>query len=280
MIRAAVCIPAHGDAAALVELLAALADVGRDGSVAQVIVAVDGPDAALEAAARAAGATVVVLPTNRGSYGARNAAVEALDDGIEAVLFTDTDCAPRPGWAAAHAAALAAGADLSAGAIVLVQPQPPTSASYLDAAWHLDQRRHVDTDGFGATANLAVRREVLERHRFDASLRSGGDREFCRRVVAAGGRIVYTPDAVVDHPARATAAALRTKVARIADGVTIAPDPPPRPSLSPVEALRHLRAARRVGAVRTPAQAWQLISLWAYRARRVRSALGRRSAPA
>ena len=278
MKRVAVCIPAFGAVRPLVDVLDALARVGVGAPEVQVVVSIDGPDDTLEATARRAGATVVVSTTNRGSYAARNAAIDALDDDVEAVLFTDTDCLPRPGWVNAHVAALG-DSDLSAGAIVLVQPDPPTPASYLDAAWHLQQQRHVETDGFGATANLAVRREVLRAHRFDAELRSGGDREFCRRVVAAGGRIVYTGDAVVDHPARSTGAALRTKVARIAQGVAVAPDPPAPPSLSPIEAARHLRAARRAGAVRTPAQAWQLVSLWSDRARRVRSALTSRKSP-
>jgi GT2 family glycosyltransferase len=278
--RVAVCIPAHGEVEPVARLLGALAEIGAVPPAVQVVVAIDGPDPALEALARGAGVTTVVLPTNGGSYAARNGAIDALDDDVELVLFTDTDCVPRPGWVEAHVRVLDAGTDLSAGAIVLHQPDPPTPASYLDASWHLDQRRHVETLGFGATANLALRRDVLRVHRFDATLRSGGDRELCRRAGAAGASIAYTPDAIVDHPARATAGALRTKVHRIAEGIAMSSDPPAPPSLTPIEVLRHLRAARRQGAVRTPRQAYELMSLWADRALSVRRALRRQaSAP-
>ena len=58
---------------------------------------------------------------------------------------------------------------------------------------------------FAATANLFVRREVVDDlGGFDASLRSGGDYEFGRRATGAGYRLVYAPEASVVHRPRAS----------------------------------------------------------------------------
>ena len=49
-------------------------------------------------------------------------------------------------------------------------------------------------------------------------MRTGGDADFCLRAAGTGARLVYTPDAIVDHPARQSTAALITKARRIAGG--------------------------------------------------------------
>lgn len=215
--QVAVCIPAHGEPAALERLLVHLHALDQPAGRTQVVVAVDGPDPLLAEIARSAGATVVELPHNRGSYAARNAALDAVDPGVDAVLFTDTDCAPGPGWVAAHLRALE-GAAASGGAVRVTTSAPPRPAEWVDASRHLRQQHFVLRLGFAATCNLAVRRTVVDALRFDGSLRSGGDLDFGRRLAAAGHDIVYTPAAWVSHPARRTPSALLTKVARVARG--------------------------------------------------------------
>lgn len=213
----AVCIPAHGSPAALSRLLTSLAGLEHPADRLQVVVCVDGPDQALADLARAAGATTVVLADNAGSYAARNAALDAVGPQAEVVLFTDTDCAVAPGWVGAHLRALAT-ADASGGAVALTTSTPPRPAEWVDASRHLRQQHFVEVLGFAATCNLAVRRSVVDALRFDASLRSGGDFDFGRRIAAAGHTLVYAPDAVVEHPARGTARATLGKVARVARG--------------------------------------------------------------
>jgi GT2 family glycosyltransferase len=186
----------------------------------QRIVCIDGPDPDLEATARASGATVVVLPVNGGSYAARNAAIDAVDDDVEVVLFTDTDCEVSPGWIRAHLRALQA-ADASGGAVRIRTATPPKPAEWVDASRHLRQQHFVETLGFAATCNVAVRRRVLDELRYDASLRSGGDFDFGQRLHAAGYRLVFNQDALVEHPARHSASAVLRKVARVAQGAAV-----------------------------------------------------------
>jgi glycosyltransferase involved in cell wall biosynthesis len=201
-------------------LLASLDRVDYPETSLQRIVCIDGPDPELEQIARAARATVIVLPVNGGSYAARNAAVDAVESAAEVVLFTDTDCEVTPGWVRAHLLALGS-ADASGGAVRIRTASPPGPAEWVDASRHLRQQHFVENLGFAATCNLAVRRGVVEDLRFDASLRSGGDFDFGQRLRAAGHTLVYTADAVVEHPARDSASAVLRKVARVAQGAAV-----------------------------------------------------------
>lgn len=209
-----VVIPAYRETAGLDALLSSLARLDHDGPVT-VVVAVDGAWPDTVAVAERHGVVVVPLPVNRGSYAARNAGLDALPADVRAVLFTDADCVVTSSWVTAHLAALAQ-ADLSGGAVRFTfAGSRPTPAEWVDACRHLKQQVYVERDGFAATCNLAVTADVARAHRFDETLRTGGDAEFCRRVA---GRLVYTETAVVEHAAR-DLRELRTKVRRLASGV-------------------------------------------------------------
>jgi hypothetical protein len=199
----------RGDAAGLATTLLS---IGADAGVV-VVVAVDGPDPEIEAEARSLGADVVVLPEPAGSY--------------------DAGCVVAPRWIAAHVRALDGGADLSGGAVQVPLPSWPSAAEYVDAQRNLRQEAYVNEGGYAATCNLAVRREVLDRVRFDAGLRSGGDREFCHRATAAGFALAYTADALVVHPPRQSWRAVLGKAARVGDGVHALPAPSRPASLAP-----------------------------------------------
>jgi glycosyltransferase involved in cell wall biosynthesis len=164
-----------------------------------------------------------LLRTKRrsGSYAARNLAVGEARGTI--LAFTDADCTPTPAWLAAGVAALERGADLVAGHIEVPLGPRPTVAALVDRLRFLDQQRYVGT-GFAATANLLVRKALVEDlGAFNDRLRSGGDLEFGLRARAAGGSIVYAPDAVVIHDSRDTMNALVRKAFRIGRGTAAYP---------------------------------------------------------
>lgn len=135
----------------------------------------------------------------RNSYAARNRAARAAR--APAIAFVDSDCKPEPTWLVEGLRALA-DADAAAGGIRFDLPAHPTVWTFIDIETTKDHERQVRS-GNAETANLFVRRELYERiGGFDDSLPEHGDFDFAERVVAAGGRLVYAPAALVTHPTR------------------------------------------------------------------------------
>lgn len=161
------------------------------------------------------GSRVLRCPDRHRPYAARNRGIEAARADI--VAFTDADCRPDPAWLEAGLKALER-APRAAGRIDLVCSDHPSLAELVDSGRFLRQWRYA-REGFGATANLFVRREVFDGvGGFDELLVSGGDYEFGQRASAAGFPILYDADTIVRHPARATFHGLSRKAYRVGYG--------------------------------------------------------------
>jgi glycosyltransferase involved in cell wall biosynthesis len=220
-----VIVPVFNQAAQMPSLLEALAGQTVLPPDREIIVVDNGssdesPDLLRAARSELPDLRVVVEDAVRGSYAARNRGIDMSRGAV--LAFTDADCLPQPSWLERGVAgAKGANADLVAGRIRMTfRGARPNVWEYVDAGGFLDQRLHVEEHGFGATANLFVRREVVRSvGGFRADLRSGGDYEFCHRARAAGASMIYAADAVVDHPARADAAEVFGKTRRVAMGL-------------------------------------------------------------
>lgn len=131
------------------------------------------------------------------------------------ILFTDDDCRVDPSWAAAMAAALAdERIEMAFGRILAEHSDEPTvgvvtrgislaTKTSLTPALYQGNRFNLS---FGHGASMGLRREVWERlGGFDEALGVGGplrsweDRDFGYRMLLAGGRIAYVPQAVLYH---------------------------------------------------------------------------------
>jgi glycosyltransferase involved in cell wall biosynthesis len=187
-----------------------------------------------------------------GAYAARNAGIAAARGRL--LVFTDADCRPGPGWLAALAAAAAATPrSLLAGPVRVVAagPRPNRFESY-DLIRGIPQERYVRL-GYAATANLAVPAAAFAAlGPFDAARRSGGDAAFCRRAGRAGWPVRLVPDAAIDHPARASWAALATKARRVKGGQITGGAPADRAVWLVRTLTPPLRATRRVLAADRP----------------------------
>jgi GT2 family glycosyltransferase len=139
------------------------------------------------------------------------------------LAFTDADCIPAADWLARGVAALevGGGVDMVGGRVQLFfrSERPRGLAERYEALTAFPQEHYVAKLHFAVTANLFVRRPVLEALQgFDAVLQSGGDRDFGQRARAAGYRLIYASSVVVDHPARASLAELVGKAKRVVGG--------------------------------------------------------------
>jgi glycosyltransferase involved in cell wall biosynthesis len=133
------------------------------------------------------------------------------------VAFTDDDVLPSPEWLPALARAFDdLGIDFAAGRILPRWEVPPPAwmspALYgvLAIPDNGNSARPIDESHDGIMpigANMAVRRRVIERigglradlGKLEGTLRTGEDHEFFLRMLHAGCRGLYVPDAVVQH---------------------------------------------------------------------------------
>lgn len=184
--------------------------MGREGPSISVVVPTRGRPAllgrcmeALEAQSVPVEAVVIEDRQGRGPAWARNEGVRRARGDV--VCFTDDDCVPAPGWAEALAAPIhAGGAEVSTGPVLMA-----AGATAADRAWaaivrYLQVRASAPgtaSPGFVITANLAARRSLLERLRFDESfpLAAGEDRDWGERAERGGAAPRFVPEAVVVH---------------------------------------------------------------------------------
>ena len=118
----------------------------------------------------------------------RNEALAAARGDV--FVFVDSDCTPSPGWLEAmvrpvreEGEVMVAGSVRFTGYATVRQPR---------------DRGYVAKAG---TQSFALTREVFNCvGRYDERLPGAHDYDFCLRAVAAGFRILFAPDAVVEHP--------------------------------------------------------------------------------
>lgn len=168
----------------------------------EVIVVDDGRpgNEAVERAVGRSSARRLLRSPRPGAAAARNAGAAAARAPL--VLFTDDDCVPHPGWAAAVAGALrehaaAAGTTLTASPGDRLAVASQHVADYLTTS-SLDSARRIR---FAASSNLGCRTEVLRALPFDEGYPASGgeDRDWCARLIEAGHELSFVPDALVTH---------------------------------------------------------------------------------
>jgi GT2 family glycosyltransferase len=218
-----VVIPCHSERRW--PLLVAAVDAARQQvpRPAEVVVVVDHNEPLLERAQRQlTGATVLANSyAERGVSGNRNTG--ALHTRTPLIALMDDDVRPHPGWLAGLLAPFAAAEVCGTGGAIVPAWEGGRPAWVPDAflwAWGgsytgMPERTAPVRNVW--SASMAVRREVFVAvDGFRIGFGKVGDRsrpedtDLCLRMTAAsGGRWMYVPDAVIDHPVPADKATMR-----------------------------------------------------------------------
>jgi GT2 family glycosyltransferase len=192
-----VIVPVRNGARSIPELLRSLWAQTLAHDCFEVIVVDNGSSDGTAQLAAEHGARVVIEPVANRSR-ARNAGAAAASAPLYA--FTDADCVAQPRWLEALLRN-SCRAPLLAGQVRLRVGRSPNAIERFEALWRFGQEEWVRQQGWAATANLLVRGDAFAAvGGFDPAWRHiGEDVDFCFRARAAGYRLDYCDEAIVEH---------------------------------------------------------------------------------
>lgn len=133
----------------------------------------------------------------KGSYCARNKGIKISKGDI--IAFIDSDCVADRKWLSQISRAFDNKTKLVGGRIKALKPYN-NLLRYYDIFGHPQELSFASDNPFFATANMAIRKkDVKKLAYFNESLKSGGDVEFCSRLIKDKKEIYYEPKAIVEH---------------------------------------------------------------------------------
>lgn len=158
-----VIIPVLNDSERLEICLNALEQQTYPKDLYEVIVVDNGSTENLEVLVNKFTQASFTCETQVGSYAARNKGISIARG--EVLAFTDSDCIPDPNWLETGVKHLLSvpNCGLVAGKIeMFFKDSNPTSVELYDSSTFLQQKKYVEEDKYGTTANLFTFKKVFE----------------------------------------------------------------------------------------------------------------------
>jgi glycosyltransferase involved in cell wall biosynthesis len=218
-----VIIPVYNDVQGLKTCLQALAHQSYPQSQIEIIVIDNGSEdfPHIESTVHPYQNVRLVQETEPGSYAARNKGIQIAKGSI--IAFTDADCIPMQDWIEKGVSYLNDNdpCAMLVGSVEVFSTTPtgPTLIELYQMFLAFPQELHLKQFQAGATANVMVRRQVIDNvGKFDQKLKSFGDFEWGQRVFLAGYLQKYAEDVKVFHPARSNWQELKCRSIRVAGG--------------------------------------------------------------
>jgi len=218
-----VIIPVYNDAQGLKACLEALARQSHPQSQIEIIVIDNGSENFhdVESIVHPYWNVRLVQESQPGSYAARNKGIQTARGSI--IAFTDADCIPTQDWIEKGVSYLTDNGfcDMIVGSVEVfsVTPTGPTLIELYQMFLAFPQELHLKQFKAGATANIMVRRQVIDKvGKFNQNLKSFGDFEWGQRIFSAGYLQKYAEEVKILHPARSNWQELKRRTIRVAGG--------------------------------------------------------------
>jgi glycosyltransferase involved in cell wall biosynthesis len=196
MTKTSVVVPAYNAQATIAATLRALTSQTGLSDQLQIVVVDDGSVDATASTVRQFPEVTLVQQANAGPGAARNKGAASASGDV--ILFTDSDCVPSPRWAAMMTAAFS---DPEV-ALVMGRSITDSRTSYLvqvQSGSDYVARAPGPVTRFNSN-NLGLRASVARELPFDTSLHIyGEDSDLGWRILAAGYKTTYQPDAELEH---------------------------------------------------------------------------------
>jgi glycosyltransferase AglI len=194
-----VVIPVYKDPKGIKDTLDSLKNQTLDKKNFEIIIANDGGDKQTEKICKKYDVKVVTLNPNRGSYAARDRALEESKG--EHIAFIDADMTVEPNWLKTGLNWLNK-CDYIGGKVLINNKNLKTLAHYFEYISAFDFKRKVGIYHYAGAGNLFVKRDLIEKMGgFDKRLSSGGDVEFGNRIFNTNKyKICYADNVIAIHP--------------------------------------------------------------------------------
>ena len=221
-LRVSVIVPVYNDEIRLQKCLDALENQSYPKDYYEIIVVDNASTVDLKSIVDCFKQSHYYYEAQPGSYAARNTGLTVSTG--EVIAFTDSDCIPAHNWIERGVYALQKNhnSGLVGGAITFFYKNPNclTGVELYEQYEGFPQKRYIEKENFGATANVFTYRKVIDSvGKFDSKLKSGGDSEWGKRVARAGYNLCYAEDVEVKHPARSTYSEYYKKISRVIGGL-------------------------------------------------------------
>ena len=136
----------------------------------------------------------------------------------EILAFIDADCIADSDWLLRieHALSENAGA-IVGGEVRILASRPPelSQTEAYESIYGFRMKQYIQKEGYAATLNMAVRRDVFRQVGDFKGLQTAEDREWGQRANKMGIEIHFVSNAIVYHPARPDIRALQQKWSRL-----------------------------------------------------------------
>lgn len=214
-----VIIPVYKDVGGLGETIGSLYKQSLGKSKFEIIVANDGGDKSVENLCMELKVFCLSIQPRKGSYNARNVALEHSKGGF--LAFIDAGTIADSSWLKKGFIVLQR-YDYVGGPVEIIKNPKDKVSNYLflyQKATAFDVKKYMTNLYFSPTTNLFIKREVIERlGGFDRRLQSAGDWELGDRVANSGSfSQKYVRDVKVYHHARSYRSLLK-KIERVSGG--------------------------------------------------------------